>query len=98
MELTGIGPSGELGHAVEFLEELTNHLAGIFALAQHFDLPHQPGQRVFSLSDSYVRVVLALTLEAGVVLVQLLPEEVRQTLAGGAVPQWQLVTWRNTVR
>jgi len=97
MELTGIGPSGELGDTVEFSKKLANGLAGILALAEKFDLCHQPGQRIFGLADGHVRVVLALAFEAGVVLVQFLPEEVRQTLTGG-IPERKLVTWRNTVR
>ncbi len=97
MELTGIGPSGELGHAVESSEEFANHLAGILTLANIVDLGHQTGQRVLGLADGHIRVVLALTLEAGVMFVQFLPEEVCQTLTGG-VPEERLVTWRNTVR
>ena len=97
MELTGIGPSGKLGDTVEFSKELTNRPAGILALAEKFDLCHQAGQRILRLADGHVRVVLALALEAGVVLVQFLPEEVGQTLTGG-IPERKLVTWRNTVR
>ena len=97
MELTGVGPSGELGYAVEFSEEFANHLAGIFTLAKHLDASHQPGQRVFGLRDGHVRVVLPLAFQARVMLVEFLPEEVGQTLTGG-VPERKLVTWRNTVR
>jgi hypothetical protein len=97
MELTGVGPSGELGHAIEGSEEFANHLAGIFALAELLDLSHEPGQRIFGLSDGHLRVVLALALQTGVVFVQFLPEEVSQTLAG-RIPEWHLGTWRNTVR
>jgi len=82
MELTGISPSGELGHTIEPSEKLADHLAGIFPLAEVFDLRHEAGQGIFSLTDGRVRVVFALALETGVMFVQLLPEEIRQTLAG----------------
>lgn len=97
MELTGICPGGKPGDAVDFLEQFVDDATGIFALTQHFNLCGQPGQCIFGLSNRVVRVVLALTLETGVMFSQFLPVEIRQALTG-CIPQRHLMTWRNTVR
>ena len=97
MELTGVGPGRKPGDTIEFAEELANHLAGIFALADLLDLRHQPGKRVFGLRDRNLGVILALTLETGVVLVELLTEEVGETLAGH-IPDQSGMPRNNTVR
>ena len=86
MELTGIGPSRELGDEIEFSKKFAHHLTGIFALTQLLELFHDPRQSVFGLADRAVRVVLALALEARVVFAEFLSEKVRQTLAR-CVPQ-----------
>lgn len=97
MELTGVGPSRELGDTVESSEKFTNHLAGIIALTEDFDLRHEASQRVFGLTDGHFGIVLALTLQTGVVFVQFLAEEVGQTLTG-RIPEGKRLTWRNSDR
>lgn len=81
MELTGVCPGRKPGDAVELAEQFANHLAGIFALTELFDLRHEPTESVFSLRDGHVGVVFALTFETRVVLVKLLPEEVGKAVA-----------------
>src|SRR5688572_17196518 len=81
MELTGIGPHGELRHEVELPQELSDHLTGVVALAELLQLAQDTGQGLFGLTDGHIGIVLPLALEAGVVLQKLLPIELRQTLA-----------------
>ena len=81
MELTGFSPSRELGDNVDLAEELAHHLTGIIAAAQLVELGHDASQRLFGLSDGVFRVVLALSLEANVMLANFLAEEISETLA-----------------
>lgn len=83
MELSGICPGGQLGDEVELAQQLAHHLAGIVALAQPFELAHDPRQGIFRLTDRHVRVVLTLPLEARVVFAKFLTKEVGETLARG---------------
>ena len=84
MELTGVGPHGELRHEVELPQELSDHLAGVVALTELFQLTQDASQGIFGLTDGHIGIVLPLALEAGVVLQELLPVELRQTLTGRA--------------
>lgn len=80
MELTGVGPHGELRHEVEFPQELSYHLAGVVTLTELFQLAQDAGQGIFGLTDGHIGIVLPLALEAGVMFQELLPIELGQTL------------------
>ena len=83
MELTGFSPSRELGDNVDLSEEFAHHLTGIIAAAKLVELRHELSQRLFGLSDGVFRVVLALSLEAHMMLANFLAEEIREALARG---------------
>jgi hypothetical protein len=78
------GPGGELRDEVNLAEELAHLLAGIFALAEHVQSAHDASESVFHLTDGDLRVVLALAFETTMVLEELLPKELRKTLAGSS--------------
>lgn len=86
MELMGFDPGGKAGDGFEFAQQVGKSPAAIVALAELFDLLHQSLEGLLGLTDGRVRVVLALPFQTGIVLLQLLTEEVRQTVAG-SVPQ-----------
>lgn len=83
MELSGVGPGGELGDEIELAKQLAHHLAGVVAFAQLLELSHDARQGFFRLSDGPIRVVLTLAFQAVVMLAQFLPEEVGETLTRG---------------
>lgn len=82
MELVWVGPSGQLGDEIEFLQELTDHAAGVLALAELFELRHDARERVFGLGDRDVRVVLALALQARMVFQKFFTVEIGEALTG----------------
>ena len=57
MQLTGFSPGGEFSDDVELAKELTDDLAGVFALAELLDLLEDSGERIFGLRDRAFRVV-----------------------------------------
>jgi len=81
MKLTRLGPDGELGDQIELAEQLAHHLTGVIALAQLLELLHDARQGLFRLRDRAIGVILALPLETLMMLEELLPEELRETLA-----------------
>lgn len=91
MKLAGFGPGRELGDQVEFAKQLTHHLTRVITLAELFELLHDARERLLGLRDRTVGVVLALTFETLMMFEELLPEEIRETLAGRA-DGWTRVT------
>ena len=87
MKLSGFGPGGKLRHDVELAEKLANQFAGVFPLAQLLHLLENARQRVLGLRDRDFGVVLALSLEALMVLAELFTEKLNHALTGRAV-QW----------
>ena len=83
MKLVRLSPRGQLGDEIELPEQLAHHLAGIVALTQLLELPHDPRQGFFRLRDGAIGVVLALAFQALMMLEELFAEEIRKTLAGG---------------
>ena len=92
MQLTGFSPGGEFGDDIELTEELTDDLAGVFALAELLDLLEDSGESVFGLRDRAFRVVLPLPFETLVMLEELFPEELCEALAGRTC-QGSWLTW-----
>jgi len=82
----GFDPGGKAGDAVNRSKEAADHLAGVVALTKALDFGDEPLQRVFGAADGFVRIVLPLSLEAGIVLAQFLAVEVRQATTG-TVPE-----------
>jgi hypothetical protein len=84
MKAVGIGPGRQLGDEVDFAEELTHHLGRVVALTQLLDLSKEPDERLLDLTDSSLGIVLALTLEALMMLDEFLAEELGKTSTAGA--------------
>jgi hypothetical protein len=93
MKRAGFSPSGELGDDVDFPEQLAHHLTGVVALAQLVELANDPPERILGLGDGHFRVVLALLLEATMMLQEFFTEEVCEALAGR--PTERLGLWKN---
>ena len=76
MNLAGLCPLGQLGDEVELPEQLPHHLTGIVALAELLELFHDARERFLGLRNRAIRVVLALSFEALMMLEELFPEEI----------------------
>ena len=84
MKGVDFGPRGEIGHAVELAEQLAHYFTRIVAEAELLELRHDARERVLSLHDGQLRVILALLFETSGVFGELLAEELRETRAGWA--------------
>ena len=92
MQLTGFSPGGEFGDDVELAEELTDDLAGVFALTELLHLLEDSGERILGLRDRAFRVVLALEFETLMMFEELFAEELSQAVARSA-GQGSGLTW-----
>jgi hypothetical protein len=81
MKRTRFSPGGQSSDQIEFLQDLRDHLAGVLPSAEHVQVRDDPLQSAFSLTDGAIRIVLALPLEAPMVLEEFLPKELGKTVA-----------------
>lgn len=82
MQRLRIGPRRQIRNAIELPQELTDDLAGIFALAQLLHGGQDAIEGIFGLRDGELRIELALLFEAPVMFEELFAEELRQALTG----------------
>jgi hypothetical protein len=76
MEMLEVVPGREIGDRVKLLQEVADDLVRVFALAETLDLLEGAHERVFSLADGGVGVVLALAFETELMFEDFAPEEI----------------------
>ena len=70
-----VRPRRQVGHHIDLPEEAFDHVARISALAELIEFGKDARQRIFSLDDRKLRVVLALLIEAPMMLDELFFEK-----------------------
>src|SRR5258708_17436231 len=78
VELGGIRPGREPGHAVELAKEAAHQLVGVVLRAQRLEPGQDPGDRGIGIGDGALGVVLPLLRETLAVLEKLFPIEIRR--------------------
>ena len=85
VERAGLGERRKLRDRVELPEQLADHFTRVVAPAEVLHLLEDSSQRLFRLGDCAIGVVLAVLLEALVMLQKFFAEKVGKALARGAV-------------